>query len=112
MDYGMGKNNPVDKVNFYSKNDPNRTFKIPKGRVSQMLPKKFVDHYIRLYCKDCGAENVKKEKAYKCFAAWCKKNKLSKPVPDIFLDSKKRPREDETRTPSEGNRRRKKPKKN
>ncbi|XP_030832169.1 deoxynucleoside triphosphate triphosphohydrolase SAMHD1-like [Strongylocentrotus purpuratus] len=106
MDYGMGNQNPVDYVRFYSKEDLNRAIKIRKGQVSQMLPENFVEHYIRLYCKHRDAENV--AKAERCFAEWCDKQKFSKPKPGNFLDSamtpldsQKRSGEGETRSPSE-----------
>ncbi|XP_030831748.1 deoxynucleoside triphosphate triphosphohydrolase SAMHD1 [Strongylocentrotus purpuratus] len=104
MDYGMGNQNPVDYVRFYSKENSNTAIKIGKGEVSQMLPENFLERYIRVYCKNRDAENV--AKAERCFAEWCDKKKFSKPKPGNFLDTamtlvKKRPR-DGTCGPSEG----------
>ncbi|XP_063951253.1 deoxynucleoside triphosphate triphosphohydrolase SAMHD1-like isoform X1 [Lytechinus pictus] len=103
MDYGMGNQNPVDYVRFYSKEDLNKAVKIRKGQVSQMLPENFVEHYIRVYCKHRDSENV--AKAEMCFAAWCATKEFSKPKPGNFLDSAmtpastKRHVEDEHRSP-------------
>ncbi|KAI5611512.1 hypothetical protein C0J50_11817, partial [Silurus asotus] len=38
MDYGKKDENPIDSVYFYRKNNPNIAFRIPKEKVSNMLP--------------------------------------------------------------------------
>lgn len=47
----MGKENPIDKMRFYIKNNPNKAVKVRKDQVSQMLPRTFLEKNIRVYCK-------------------------------------------------------------
>ncbi|XP_072168740.1 deoxynucleoside triphosphate triphosphohydrolase SAMHD1-like [Diadema setosum] len=84
LDYGMGNQNPVDYVRFYSKEDPSKAIMIRKGQVSQMLPENFVDRYIRLYCKHRDAESL--QKAERCFYKWCEDQGFGKPKPGNMLD--------------------------
>ena len=52
FDYGMKHENPVDKVGFYTKDEPDKPFTVHKDKVSWMLPKVFIEKVIRVYCKD------------------------------------------------------------
>ncbi|XP_062946654.1 deoxynucleoside triphosphate triphosphohydrolase SAMHD1 [Cynocephalus volans] len=51
MDYGMEDKNPIDYLHFYSKNEPNKAIRISKDQVSQLLPERFAEQVIRVYCK-------------------------------------------------------------
>uniref|UniRef100_A0A670JYW1 HD domain-containing protein n=1 Tax=Podarcis muralis TaxID=64176 RepID=A0A670JYW1_PODMU len=75
MDYGMKKKNPVNNVGFYSKYNHKKAFKISKEQVSQLLPEKFEEQQIRVYCKAADEETIRDAKKY--FDQWCES--LTKP---------------------------------
>uniref|UniRef100_A0A4W6BQJ6 HD/PDEase domain-containing protein n=1 Tax=Lates calcarifer TaxID=8187 RepID=A0A4W6BQJ6_LATCA len=52
VDYRMKEKDPISKVYFYSKFEPDKPFKIPKEQVSRLLPEHFSEHYIRIYLKN------------------------------------------------------------
>ncbi|KAG9332860.1 hypothetical protein JZ751_014487, partial [Albula glossodonta] len=70
MTYGMKDKNPIDCMHFYSKDNPNKAFKIPKDRVSQLLPEKFSEQLIQVYCTKRDEQTLKKAK--ECFEEWRK----------------------------------------
>ncbi|OCT62876.1 deoxynucleoside triphosphate triphosphohydrolase SAMHD1-like isoform X1 [Xenopus laevis] len=70
MDYGMKEKNPIDKVHFYSKNDPKEAFHIEKGQVSYLLLENFSERIIRAYCKKTDDENILKA-SKKAFIKLC-----------------------------------------
>ncbi|XP_062314478.1 deoxynucleoside triphosphate triphosphohydrolase SAMHD1-like isoform X2 [Osmerus eperlanus] len=51
MDYGMNKNDPIDQMRFYKKEEPNKAFKISKDQVLYLRPESFSQHQIRIYYK-------------------------------------------------------------
>ncbi|XP_047132790.1 deoxynucleoside triphosphate triphosphohydrolase SAMHD1 isoform X1 [Hydra vulgaris] len=51
FDYGMKDSNPVDKVFFYTKLQPDIPVLLPKDQVSRMLPEIFAEQHLRCYCK-------------------------------------------------------------
>ncbi|CAL8367962.1 unnamed protein product [Lota lota] len=69
MDYGKGEENPIDHVGFYSKRDPNRAFQIPRGQVSTLLPERFEEWLIQVYCKRTDEESL--GAARERFVQWC-----------------------------------------
>ncbi|XP_046707250.1 deoxynucleoside triphosphate triphosphohydrolase SAMHD1-like isoform X1 [Silurus meridionalis] len=71
IDYGKKEENPIDSVYFYRKNNPNIAFRIPKEKVSKMLPGIFSEQHIRVYCKQRDEEKVEAAKKY--FKQWCVK---------------------------------------
>ncbi|XP_067856867.1 deoxynucleoside triphosphate triphosphohydrolase SAMHD1 [Heptranchias perlo] len=77
MDYGMQEQNPINKVRFYCKNNPNKAIKIRKGQVSQLLPEKFTEQLIQVYCKKTDEQSV--EAAKKLFVQWCINRNFTKP---------------------------------
>ncbi|XP_062897157.1 deoxynucleoside triphosphate triphosphohydrolase SAMHD1-like [Mobula hypostoma] len=77
MDYGMKGKNPVDKVRFYCKNNPNETVKINKKQVSHLLPERFTEQLIQVYCKRPDKAIV--EAARKHFIQWCINRNFAKP---------------------------------
>ncbi|XP_060731418.1 deoxynucleoside triphosphate triphosphohydrolase SAMHD1-like [Tachysurus vachellii] len=72
IDYGKKKENPIDKVYFYRKDNPTEAFQIRKEQVSKLLPDTFSEEHIRLYCK----QTDKLADAKKYFQQWCKKKGL------------------------------------
>lgn len=77
MDYGMEDKNPVDHVYFYCKSDPNKAILINKSQVSQLLPERFEEQLIRVYCKKLDKESF--SAAQQHFVKWCSDNNFSKP---------------------------------
>ncbi|XP_030067486.1 deoxynucleoside triphosphate triphosphohydrolase SAMHD1 [Microcaecilia unicolor] len=77
MDYGMQEDNPIDNVRFYCKDDPTKAIKIRKDQVSQLLPEKFAEQFIRVYCKKTDEKSVEVAKKY--FVQWCIARDFTKP---------------------------------
>nr|KAF6472408.1 SAM and HD domain containing deoxynucleoside triphosphate triphosphohydrolase 1 [Molossus molossus] len=77
MDYGMEDKNPVDNVCFYCKADVNKTIKISKDQASQILPKKFEEQLIRVYCKKTDKKSF--TAAQQHFVNWCLIKNFTKP---------------------------------
>ncbi|KAM9786333.1 deoxynucleoside triphosphate triphosphohydrolase SAMHD1 [Neosynchiropus ocellatus] len=77
MDYGMKYKNPIDKVRFYCKADPTVAIKIRKNQVSQLLPERFAEQLVRVYCKKSDSDSL--EAAQKHFVQWCIDRNFSKP---------------------------------
>ncbi|XP_067904713.1 deoxynucleoside triphosphate triphosphohydrolase SAMHD1 [Heterodontus francisci] len=77
MDYGMEEQNPINKVRFYCKNNPNQAIKIRKDQVSQLLPVRFTEQLIQVYCKKTDEQSV--EAAKKHFVQWCINRNFTKP---------------------------------
>ena len=64
--FGMKHNDPIESVVFYNK-DLNKATQLRKNVVSEMLPQKFTEQYIRAYAK----KSDKKDQIEKCFHKWC-----------------------------------------
>ncbi|KAA0706714.1 Deoxynucleoside triphosphate triphosphohydrolase SAMHD1 [Triplophysa tibetana] len=77
MDYGMKEKNPINNVHFYCKNDPTKAIKIRKKQVSKLLPERFAEQLIRVYCKKTDDKSLKV--ARKCFVQWCMDKNFTKP---------------------------------
>ncbi|XP_032074842.1 deoxynucleoside triphosphate triphosphohydrolase SAMHD1-like [Thamnophis elegans] len=77
MDYGMKKRNPINSVRFYCKTDITQAVKITREQVSQLLPEKFAEQIIRVYCKKKDAKII--EAATKYFIQWCMDKDFTKP---------------------------------
>ncbi|XP_061113207.1 deoxynucleoside triphosphate triphosphohydrolase SAMHD1-like [Conger conger] len=77
MDYGMKRKNPIDRVHFYCKDDPTKAIKIRKNQVSQLLPEKFAEQLIRVYCKRTDRKSLEAAKKY--FVQWCINKDFTKP---------------------------------
>ncbi|XP_034152046.1 deoxynucleoside triphosphate triphosphohydrolase SAMHD1 isoform X2 [Esox lucius] len=58
MDWGMNDDNPIDHVRFFNKRNPNHAFQIQQHQVSSLLPDRFSEQWIRVYCKKTDAEIV------------------------------------------------------
>ena len=83
----MKKENPVDEMMFYTKENPNNAVPLPKEQVSQMLPHTFYEQIIRVYCKDPNKKELA-ERYVMYFSnvisfnvryvdEWCKENNLT-----------------------------------
>ncbi|XP_049342344.1 deoxynucleoside triphosphate triphosphohydrolase SAMHD1 isoform X1 [Astyanax mexicanus] len=77
MDYGMKEKNPINNVHFYCKNDPNKAIRIRKNQVSKLLPERFAEQLIRVYCKQTDEKSLEAAKKY--FVQWCITRNFSKP---------------------------------
>ncbi|KAM4692508.1 deoxynucleoside triphosphate triphosphohydrolase SAMHD1 [Rhinophrynus dorsalis] len=77
MDYGMKEQNPINNVRFYCKSDPRKAIKIRKDQVSQLLPERFAEQIIRVYCKRTDEKSLEAAKRY--FVQWCMNRDFSKP---------------------------------
>ncbi|XP_060045552.1 deoxynucleoside triphosphate triphosphohydrolase SAMHD1 isoform X2 [Erinaceus europaeus] len=77
MDYGMEDKNPIDNVRFYCKSDPGKAIRITKNQVSQLLPEKFAEQLIRVYCKKTDKKSL--FAASQHFVYWCLLRKFTKP---------------------------------
>ncbi|NP_001296877.1 deoxynucleoside triphosphate triphosphohydrolase SAMHD1 [Microcebus murinus] len=77
MDYGMEDKNPIDHVRFYCKSDPSKAITIAKNQVSQLLPEKFAEQLIRVYCKKTDEKSL--YAAQQHFVQWCINRNFTKP---------------------------------
>ncbi|XP_047627099.1 deoxynucleoside triphosphate triphosphohydrolase SAMHD1 isoform X3 [Phacochoerus africanus] len=77
MDYGMEDKNPIDNVRFYCKSDPNKAIIITKNQVSQLLPERFAEQLIRVYCKKTDEKSLFAARQH--FVQWCLDNDFTKP---------------------------------
>ncbi|MFT7800824.1 deoxynucleoside triphosphate triphosphohydrolase SAMHD1-like [Arapaima gigas] len=77
MDYGMKRKNPINSVHFYCKDDPEKVIKIRKNQVSRLLPEKFAEQLIRVYCKRTDSKSLEAAKKY--FVQWCMNKDFTKP---------------------------------
>ncbi|KAI4883971.1 hypothetical protein NFI96_027538 [Prochilodus magdalenae] len=78
LNYGRKDKNPINDVHFYSKKDPKTPIKINKTQVSKMLPNRFAEQLIRVYCKKTDEKSLEAAKKY--FVQWCITRDFSKPV--------------------------------
>ncbi|XP_029362786.1 deoxynucleoside triphosphate triphosphohydrolase SAMHD1-like [Echeneis naucrates] len=70
LDYGMKDKDPIGEVFFYSKSDNKTAFNIPRDQVSKLLPERFSETFIRIYCK----KNEQLAVAKQHFLEWYQKN--------------------------------------
>ncbi|XP_023368031.1 deoxynucleoside triphosphate triphosphohydrolase SAMHD1 [Otolemur garnettii] len=77
MDYGMEDKNPIDHVRFYCKSDPSKAIRITKNQVSQLLPERFAEQLIRVYCKKTDEKSL--YAAQQHFVQWCINKNYTKP---------------------------------
>ncbi|KTF71748.1 hypothetical protein cypCar_00045155 [Cyprinus carpio] len=79
LDMGFGEvgKEPIDNVHFYSKNEPNKAFKLEKYQVSSLKPKRFHEYLVRVYYKKTDGSYQKiQQKAEKRFHEWCENNEF------------------------------------
>ncbi|KAM6163842.1 deoxynucleoside triphosphate triphosphohydrolase SAMHD1-like [Rhynchocyon petersi] len=98
MDYGMKDKNPMNYIEFYSKSNPNKAAVIAKHEVSQLLPERFSEQVIRVYCKKTDPESVLA--AQKHFEEWCfSRNFREKPQVGESVVPPKTPRKSDRMPP-------------
>jgi hypothetical protein len=71
FNYGKKAKNPVDDVYFFNKGNLKFAQKLPKAKVSDMLPSVFYEQHVRVYSRLRKDEAVVK----KSFRRWCKMQK-------------------------------------
>ncbi|OBS58467.1 hypothetical protein A6R68_10432 [Neotoma lepida] len=77
MDYGMEDKNPIDHVHFYCKSNTRQAVMITKDQVSQLLPQKFAEQLIRVYCKKKDKKSLYAARQH--FTQWCADRDFTKP---------------------------------
>nr|XP_060480201.1 deoxynucleoside triphosphate triphosphohydrolase SAMHD1 [Panthera onca] len=77
MDYGMEDKNPIDHVRFYCKSDLSKAVRITKDQVSELLPERFAEQLIRVYCKKTDEKSL--FAAHQYFVHWCLIRNFTKP---------------------------------
>ncbi|KAM9350986.1 deoxynucleoside triphosphate triphosphohydrolase SAMHD1-like [Symphorus nematophorus] len=70
MDYGMGEEDPIDNMYFYSKNDYTKAFKRKPCQVSGIRPTCFSERLTRFYYKNTEGRDLVDDKAR--FEQWCR----------------------------------------
>lgn len=58
VNYGMGHQNPVDNVHFYSKTNVQKTFSLGRADISTLLPTQFQEFIVRVYVRYGGTESA------------------------------------------------------
>ena len=79
INFGMQEKDPVESVVFYNKSF-NKAVQLRKNIVSEMLPQKFSEEYVRVYGKNIKQSNMAatpgskaiEERIVNCFKKWCK----------------------------------------
>ena len=74
--FGMKDRDPIDSVIFFNK--AHHPLKVRKEQVSQLLPQKFHERYIRVYAKSRDDTEI----VQRCFEDWCRENNC--PVPHML----------------------------
>ncbi|KAG7243767.1 hypothetical protein INR49_009030, partial [Caranx melampygus] len=64
LDYGAGNNDPISKVYFYSKAEPDKAKRIPRDEVSRLLPQHFSERSVRVYLKKNDEESLEAAKEH------------------------------------------------
>ncbi|XP_048464484.1 deoxynucleoside triphosphate triphosphohydrolase SAMHD1-like [Rhincodon typus] len=70
MDYGKKGKDPFTNTLFYTKENPNDTIKIPKDQVSHLLPSRFAEKLVQVYCKNVAMDEDAMKKAKVQFEVW------------------------------------------
>ncbi|XP_055078778.1 uncharacterized protein LOC117373020 [Periophthalmus magnuspinnatus] len=79
FNFGQKDKNPMDNLYIYYKSNNEKAFKIPSEQVSQfLLPNKFSEEWIRVYCTSLDENTLKVAK--KSFLEWCTKNNSPPPT--------------------------------
>uniref|UniRef100_A0A665SV98 HD domain-containing protein n=1 Tax=Echeneis naucrates TaxID=173247 RepID=A0A665SV98_ECHNA len=84
LDYERKDKDPIGEVFFYSKSDNKTAFNIPRDQVSKLLPERFSETFIRIYCK----KNEQLAVAKQHFLEWYQKNSY-KILKVIYLEQVK-----------------------
>ncbi|XP_007932932.1 deoxynucleoside triphosphate triphosphohydrolase SAMHD1-like [Orycteropus afer afer] len=98
MDYGMKDKNPIDHVYFYCKDNPTEAYKIDKHQISQLLPERFAEQLIRVYCKKTDKKSL--DAAQNLFKEWCFSKNFPIPQDDDVRNQPKTPAKQDKHCPS------------
>lgn len=82
LNYGMGDENPIEHVRFYSKSNPNVAKVLRREEVSNMLPQSFQEVMFRLVCKTFDEQTFKD--AQEVFKVACKELDMREPSVDSW----------------------------
>lgn len=82
LNYGMGDKNPIERVKFYSKNNPGVAKALRKEEVSNMLPQSFQEVVFRLVIKNCNEAAF--QDAQLAFREACKELNMKVPSEDMW----------------------------
>ena len=83
ISYAMKDKNPVDHVRFFDKSDVSVSYRIPKSRVSHVMPEVFSERILRVFIKDIETTEPSKPKFEALKAAtteWLKIHSCLSPV--------------------------------
>ena len=86
ISFGKKEKDPVESVVFYNKNF-NKAVQIRQHIVSEMLPQKFSEQYVRVYGKNVKQSSIastpkskeKEDMIVKCFKKWCTRHGFAFP---------------------------------
>lgn len=62
IDFGKGRRNPINNLYFYRKTNPTQGIKIAAEEVSDLLPVKYCDRNLSVYCKENNEKVLRKLK--------------------------------------------------
>uniref|UniRef100_A0A8C9SCX6 SAM domain-containing protein n=1 Tax=Scleropages formosus TaxID=113540 RepID=A0A8C9SCX6_SCLFO len=62
LDYGKKEENPMKDMYFYRKQNPNEAISIEQHEVSHLLPEKFFEQIVRVYCRKADNKKVQEAK--------------------------------------------------
>jgi len=66
LDYAMGAANPVDNVHFFTDWSSSTAISIDRRAVSLLIPDRFEEHYLRVFCRDRSKVHL----ALEAFTRW------------------------------------------
>ncbi|XP_061082061.1 deoxynucleoside triphosphate triphosphohydrolase SAMHD1-like [Conger conger] len=73
-DYGMNSEDPINHMYFYTKNGPTEARIIREDEVSLLLPRRFAEQLVRVYCRRTDEQSFEAAKTYfemwRCRCAW------------------------------------------
>lgn len=75
LNYGKNDDDPINFVRFFSKENPNKAFKLPKEKVSHFLPTIFSEQQVLVYCKDKNKET--RDAVERVFKKWSDEKKTN-----------------------------------
>ena len=60
----MKEKDPFKFIRFFSKKEPNKAMEIPLNKISSLLPEKFQEKVVRVYCKTDSDVIIKEAERY------------------------------------------------
>ncbi|MEQ2276336.1 hypothetical protein XENORESO_017928, partial [Xenotaenia resolanae] len=71
FNYGMGAEDPIKNVRFYSKETPDKARTIERAEVSHLLPVRFEDRLFRIYTKRSNEALMADKEHFERFSNMC-----------------------------------------